>query len=58
MRLIGIDCSANPMNIGVVLGALDGDVHVHRLEAGIKKPWQVVADWIRQPGTRGVLGRD
>ena len=55
MRLIGIDCSANPKNIGIALGTLDGDVHVHRLEAGIKKPWQVEADWIRQPGTRGVL---
>ena len=55
MRLIGIDCSTNPRNIGIALAEFDGAIGVRQLEAGIKQPWRTVAEWLRDSDTRDVL---
>ncbi len=48
--LIGIDCAAQPVNVGVAIGrVVDGVTHIEQLHAGHPDPVDLVADAISSP---------
>ncbi len=46
MYLVGIDCSTDPLKVGIALAKMGDQIQVQEVYAKIRNPWRQVAEWV------------